>query len=201
MALGRPAELVRTSDTEMATVGLPMVFHVHRADGSMLPVEVGARPTSTTAGEASSACGSATTSATRPLHDYLELLASVARTSTACCRPAVRLADATLLGCDDRHRPARRRGCACAPRVGQRILAPAVLEAFGAAERTRGCRGAAPGTASTTSSRCDDCPMPARVRALAAGFGSCWAEPLTIVDDAEPCASLRHLPAVGPPAR
>jgi diguanylate cyclase (GGDEF)-like protein/PAS domain S-box-containing protein len=186
------------SDVEMATVGLPMVFHVLHADGTVMPVEVGAQPY---LDESDHLIRLRVRDFERDhrLHTYLEALAAVAALPDLL-HAAVRLADATLSGGATAIAHGWD-GQAYASWVTDTVP-PEVIAAAG---------GRAGPDAPWV--RCRDgeshiVPVDALEgevadAASAAGYLSCWAEPLTIADDDSPTASLvifrpwRHRPLVG----
>jgi diguanylate cyclase (GGDEF)-like protein/PAS domain S-box-containing protein len=198
MALAALVELAE-SDTEMATVGLPMVFNVLHADGTVMPVEVGAQAYLDDPGSQLVRLRIRDYKRDHRLHTYLETLAQGAEIPELL-QAAVRLADATLTGgataiAHDWDGETYRSWVSD-------TIPPQLLDALRRADgpdlpwlRTRD------GDHHIVSS--EDLGGPVGAAAAAAGFGSCWAEPITIVGDPEPCAALvilrpwSHRPLVG----
>ena len=100
VALGALAELVANQAEEMATVGMPMVFKVRRADGTMMPVEVGAGSYLDDDGEGFIRLRVRDARRDKAL-PRLPRAAGVGRSGlrAASLRAGARLADVTLLGC------------------------------------------------------------------------------------------------------
>jgi diguanylate cyclase (GGDEF)-like protein/PAS domain S-box-containing protein len=188
-----------SADTEMTTVGLPMVFRVHHADGTVIPVEVGAQNYLDDPG------GDLVRIRVRDfgrddcLHAYLEQLA-VGADVPDILHAAVRLADATLIG-----------GAAAIVHdwTGETyrswVTATVPAEVVDAARRAalQGLPWVASRDGAAHIVSFDDLDGDFGQAATRAGFGSCWAEPITIADDPAPSASLvifrpwKHRPLVG----
>lgn len=174
VALGALAELVSNREEEMTTVGMPMVFDVRRADGTTMPVEVGAGAYLDEDGEGFIRLRVRDARRDKALHDYLELLASVAPDFDLVLRAGARLADVSLEGCytalaqRDEHGDIRS--------LRSAILDQVLLDAIAATDD-------APWHSLDDEAvvlRCEELPEPARSAALAAGFRSCWNEPVSV---------------------
>jgi PAS domain S-box-containing protein len=184
-ALAALVELA-TSEAEMNAVGLPMVFRVHHADGSMIPVEVGAQ------NYLDDPDGDVVRIRVRDferddrLHTYLEKLA-VGADVPELLHAAVRLADATLVGgataiVHDWN------GETYSSWVSDSIPSEVVDAARRASLAGLPWVDARDGAAHIVSLDALDGEL--GLAARRAGFASCWAEPIVIADDPVPSATL-----------
>ena len=182
VALGALAELVSNREEEMTTVGMPMVFDVRRADGTTMPVEVGAGAYLDDEGEGFIRLRVRDARRDKALHDYLELLASVAPDHDSVLRAAAQLADVTLDGCYAAI--AERDAEGLIRSIGSVALEPALLDAIertddpSAPWRTLGDE--------PVVLQCEELPEPVRSAALADGFLSCWCEPISLTRERIP---------------
>ena len=200
VALGALAELVTNKEEEMVTVGMPMVLNVRRSDGTTMPVEVGAGAYLDDDGEGFIRLRVRDARRDKALHDYVELLASVAPDHGLVLRAGARLADVSLDGCYTAI--AERDDWGAVRSVRSAVLEPALL---GAIEAT-GDDPAAPWRSVVEDPLvvlCEDLPEPARSAALDAGFLSCWCEPVTVSREQLPTPVLvifrrwLHAPLIG----
>lgn len=185
MALEALAEL-SASDIEMATVGLPMVFNVRHADGSVLPIEVGAQSYLDDPDKRLVRLRVRDYKREHRLHAYLEKLAEGAEIPELL-HAAVQLADATLTGGatvlahdwdGDRYRSW----------VSDSLPADLVDAMEATAGDALPWRAARDGQHHIVG--CEDLGGAIGAAAVAAGYRSCWAEPVTIAGDDAPTASL-----------
>ena len=201
VALGALAELVVNQEEEMATVGIPMVFEVRRADGTMMPVEVGAGSYLDEEGEGFIRLRVRDARRDKALHDFLELLASVAPDHDLVLRAGAHLADVTLQGCDTAI--AQRDDDGQLRSLRSAILPAELLDAIEAtaSDPAAPWRGVTDDEATVV--RCDDLPEPVRSVALAAGYRSCWCEPVAVARETMPTPVLiifrpwLHPPLIG----
>jgi diguanylate cyclase (GGDEF)-like protein/PAS domain S-box-containing protein len=185
IALEAMAELAGP-ENEMELVGLPMVFRAIHADGSVVPVEVGAAAYLDIAGVEAVRLRVRAYGRDETLHDYLEALASGAA-PRHLFQAAVRLADATLTGgttailhdWDGKHYRTW-----VTDRLPAGLLA-AVEDADGDGLPWLQCRDGEPHIVAVA-----DLDGPLASAAADAGYQSVWAEPLTIGDDEQPSAAL-----------
>jgi diguanylate cyclase (GGDEF)-like protein/PAS domain S-box-containing protein len=185
IALEALAELAGP-ESEMELVGLPMVFRALHADGSVVPVEVGASAYLDIDGIEAVRLRVRPYGRDEALHDYLEALASGA-SPRLLFQAAVRLADATLTGgttailhdWDGKHYRTW-----ITDRLPPALLA-AAQDAGGDGLPWLRCRDGEPHI--VAASELED---PLASAAVAAGFQSVWAEPLTIGDDERPSVAL-----------
>jgi diguanylate cyclase (GGDEF)-like protein/PAS domain S-box-containing protein len=201
VALGALAELVVNQEQEMATVGVPMVFDVRRADGTTMPVEVGAGSYLDDEGEGFIRLRIRDARRDKALHDFLELLASVAPDHDLVIRAGSHLADMTLPGCwtaiaeRDEHGDLRT--------LRSAILTPEVLDAVEAVATSPGTPWRSVTEDEAVVVLCDELPEPLRSAAMEAGFRSCWCEPVTVARESMPTPVLvifrpwLHPPLVG----
>jgi diguanylate cyclase (GGDEF)-like protein/PAS domain S-box-containing protein len=178
VALGALAELVANQAEEMATVGIPMVFEVRRADGTMMPVEVGAGSYLDDEGEGFIRLRVRDARRDKALHDFLELLASVAPDFDGVLRAGAHLADVTLLGCETVI--ALRDDEGAVRSLKSAILAPDVLDAIEATASHPEAPWRDVSDDEAVVVRCEDMPEPVRSAALDAGYRSCWCEPVVL---------------------
>jgi len=185
-ALEAVDELSNADESEMLLVGLPMVFRVLHADGSVVPIEVGAESFLDVPGVEAIRLRIRDYRPDACLHAYLEALAEGAR-FPHLLKAAVRLADATLVG-----------GTTAILHDWDGETYRSVVTDRLPEELTRGIIEADAVDPPWVASRdgdahivsCADLGGRLAEQAVAAGLKSCWVEPLTIAEDAVPSAAL-----------
>jgi diguanylate cyclase (GGDEF)-like protein len=185
IALEAMAELAGP-ENEMALVGLPMVFRALHADGSEVPVEVGAAAYLEIPGIEAVRLRVRPYGRDEALHDYLEALASGA-VPQLLFQAAVRLADATLTGGTTailHDWDGKQYRTWVTDRLPATLVA-AAQDADGEGLPWLRCRDGEPHIVAAA-----DLEDPLAAAAVAAGFQSAWAEPLTIAGEEHPSAAL-----------